>query len=410
MTAKPKSLTRLDFVAHLEMGQSPPSNVVSDVPEAGMPFLQGNAEFTDAHPEPRLWCSRPQKTCEAADVLISVRAPVGSINVADRAYCIGRGLAAVRFTRVQPEYGAFALKHYAPSLQRVAQGTTFDAVGRRELGALKIWFPSLAEQRCIAEVLDTLDEAIRNAEQLIAKLKQVKQGLLHDLLTCGIDENGELRDPERHPEQFKKSPLGWIPREWDVAVAGQLCQSIVPGRNKPTLDGGALPWITVGDLDAPYVFESKLGLSLSLDAVRTAGGRTVPARAVVMSCVGEFGKVAVAAREIVINQQLHGFICSDRLLPEWLALCLVMQGRYMGKIATQTTIKYLNKAGCEAVPVAVPSVGEQQRVVDGLARLDARINEECRSVSKLLSVKRGLSDDLLLGRVRVTPLLTEFTP
>ena len=68
--------------------------------------------------------------------------------------------------------------------------------------------PSLPEQRRIAEILDTLDEAIRRTEQIIAKLKQIKQGLLHDLLTRGIDENGELRDPERHPEQFKDSPLG----------------------------------------------------------------------------------------------------------------------------------------------------------------------------------------------------------
>ncbi len=72
--------------------------------------------------------------------------------------------------------------------------------------------PPLPEQRRIAEILDTLDEAIRKTEQVIAKLQQMKQGLLHDLLTRGIDDNGELRDPERHPEQFKDSPLGRIPR------------------------------------------------------------------------------------------------------------------------------------------------------------------------------------------------------
>ena len=53
---------------------------------------------------------------------------------------------------------------------------------------------------------------IRHTEQVIAKLQQMKQGLLHDLLTRGIDDNGELRDPVRHPEQFKDSPLGRIPK------------------------------------------------------------------------------------------------------------------------------------------------------------------------------------------------------
>ncbi len=76
--------------------------------------------------------------------------------------------------------------------------------------------PPLPEQRQIAAILDTIDDSIRKTEQVIAKLKQVKQGLLHDLLTRGIDDNGELRDPERHPEQFKDSPRGRIPRGWEM--------------------------------------------------------------------------------------------------------------------------------------------------------------------------------------------------
>lgn len=60
--------------------------------------------------------------------------------------------------------------------------------------------PSLPEQRRIADTLDTLGDAIHQTERLIAKLRQMKRGLLHDLLTRGLDDNGELRDPERHPE------------------------------------------------------------------------------------------------------------------------------------------------------------------------------------------------------------------
>ena len=68
----------------------------------------------------------------------------------------------------------------------------------------------------IAAVLDTVDEAIAKTEAVIAKLKQVRAGLLHDLLTRGLDEHGQLRDPIAHPEQFKDSPLGRIPREWEA--------------------------------------------------------------------------------------------------------------------------------------------------------------------------------------------------
>jgi type I restriction enzyme S subunit len=88
---------------------------------------------------------------------------------------------------------------------------------RSNLSALKtvhIWAPQLPDQRQIAHTLDTVDEAIAKTEVVIAKLKQVRAGLLHDLLTRGLDENGQFRNPIAHPEQFQDSPLGRIPREW----------------------------------------------------------------------------------------------------------------------------------------------------------------------------------------------------
>jgi type I restriction enzyme, S subunit len=93
----------------------------------------------------------------------------------------------------------------------------------------------LSEQRRIAEILDALDEAIRKTEQIIAKLKQVKKGLLQDLLTRGIDENRELRDPARHPEQFKRDPeLGLLPSAWAVNRFADLCESSAFGPRFPS--------------------------------------------------------------------------------------------------------------------------------------------------------------------------------
>ena len=86
-----------------------------------------------------------------------------------------------------------------------------------ELKRFRVFWPeSEHEQSRIATVLDTVDEAIAKTEAVIAKLKQVRTGLLHDLLTCGLDEQGQLRDSIAHPEQFRESPLGRIPMDWDV--------------------------------------------------------------------------------------------------------------------------------------------------------------------------------------------------
>ena len=75
-------------------------------------------------------------------------------------------------------------------------------------------------------MLDTVDEAIAKTEAVIAKLRQVRAGLLHDLLTRGLDPHGQLRDPIAHPEQFQDSPLGQIPKEWEVRSCQSLCREI----------------------------------------------------------------------------------------------------------------------------------------------------------------------------------------
>src|SRR5688500_15026500 len=89
--------------AKITMGQSPPSTIVT-VTAGTMPFLQGNAEFSDIHPQPKFWCDDPPRVAELDSILISVRAPVGAMNIADRRYGIGRGLAAIQITGAQRDY------------------------------------------------------------------------------------------------------------------------------------------------------------------------------------------------------------------------------------------------------------------------------------------------------------------
>src|SRR5690349_12001087 len=110
-------------IAHIEMGQSPDSSTVREGVHSGVPFLQGNAEFGIVHPAPRFNCVAPMKMCRAGDILISVRAPVGAMNIADRDYCIGRGLAAVRLPGMSPRLAVHLMGAAAPALRRVAQGT-----------------------------------------------------------------------------------------------------------------------------------------------------------------------------------------------------------------------------------------------------------------------------------------------
>jgi len=162
-----------------------------------------------------------------------------------------------------PRYAFHLLYGIARTVLNVAvkSGTTVESVDFDVFKALRAPIPPLPEQRRIAEILDTLDEAIRKTEQVIAKLQQMKQGLLHDLLTRGIDENGELRDPERHPEQFKDSPLGRIPRGWEVrrlADAAEIRSGIAKNTNKAVSNPVWVHYLRVANVQDGYLDLSQM--------------------------------------------------------------------------------------------------------------------------------------------------------
>ena len=90
------------------MGQSPDSDFVN-TEKIGTPFLQGNAEFTNKYPIEKYWCTKPQKIANPTDILLSVRAPVGAINIANKKFCIGRGLSAISFN-CNKLFGKYNLK------------------------------------------------------------------------------------------------------------------------------------------------------------------------------------------------------------------------------------------------------------------------------------------------------------
>ncbi|MFB8752232.1 restriction endonuclease subunit S [Streptomyces parvulus] len=144
----------LKYVAHISAGQSPPSAEVTDVTD-GLAFLQGNAEFQAVYPAPRLECGTAPKRARKGDALISVRAPVGALNIADRDYGIGRGLCAIRAHRCDQQFMWWWLHAQRPRLDAVSTGTTYRAVTAEDLGRLP--FPSLSvqSQRRIADFLDT---------------------------------------------------------------------------------------------------------------------------------------------------------------------------------------------------------------------------------------------------------------
>ena len=171
----------------LIMGQSPPSSSYNQN-KKGLPFLQGKAEFGEIYPQPIKWCDKPIKIAEKNDILISVRAPVGDLNLADQKYCIGRGLAAIRLkNNVDPFFLFNCLNFFKNQILTYGTGSTFKAITKEILENFKIPIPSLSEQREIAEILQTIDQKIEIEKRKKELYEELFKTMLNKIMNQEID-------------------------------------------------------------------------------------------------------------------------------------------------------------------------------------------------------------------------------
>ena len=176
----------LGDVAKIVMGQSPPSTTYNKE-GIGLPFYQGKADFGERYPTPRIWCSKPNKIAELGDILISVRAPVGPVNLCKDKSCIGRGLAAIRCKNTILDN--LFLFYYLRSIESnwKGKGSTFEAIKKRDLENLRIPLPPLEEQKRIVSRLEQLVSRVEEAKRLrkLAKeeTEKIMQAALHKVFS-----------------------------------------------------------------------------------------------------------------------------------------------------------------------------------------------------------------------------------
>ena len=276
------------------------------------------------------------------------------------------------------------------------------------LAGLRVFCPDDTEQRRIAAILDTLDDAIHRTEQVIAKLQQTKQGLLHDLLTRGVDEHGDLRPTlNEAPHLYKDSPLGRIPLRWDVAHLADCCEAIVdcPHSTPRFQSEGVLVARTMHIKDGRYdeVQSSRVSETeyrQRIERLEPAPGDLIFTRE---APVGEAFVVPEGMR-ICLGQRVMLLRPSPgRLLGNYLVSQL-----YSGALRTRisvlmsgTTNPHLNVGDVRELQLPLPPLDEQRIVVGAVEALNIRVAVERTCLGSLRAVKAGLADDLLSGRVRI---------
>jgi type I restriction enzyme S subunit len=404
----------LSSLADVTMGQSPGADHLN-TDGNGLPFLQGCAEFGERHPEPKIFCDPPLRTAKGSSVLISVRAPVGTMNYADQDYCIGRGLGAFKAKEGLSNsiFLKHAVEHSVGYLHRRSQGSTFAAVSTTDINTVPVPMFEFAEQNKIADIAQTIDLALEKTEALIEKYQQIKAGLMHDLFTRGIGADGKLRSPrEQAPELYQHTPIGWIPKEWQIKPCSDLCSRICVGIViQPTqyyVEDG-VPAFRSANVREDGVDPSNF-VYISASSNLLLGKSQLKAGDIITVRTGYPGTSAVVPKEF------HGANCIDILIStpnekitadflcDWINSSFGKGQvlRQQGGMAQQ----HFNVGEMKELLVALPKMKEQLDFRAKASVIADKLKIERALLDKLKKQKNGLMHDLLTGKVHVKPETT----
>jgi type I restriction enzyme S subunit len=356
----------------------------------------------------------PRVRLETGDFVMSVRGTMGKIAIVPqrlRRAVITANLIMMRFNRslIDPHWARHFLgsEFFQNELDLATSATTIKTIQIPQIRGITLIRPPLEEQHRIAEVLDTLDEAIQKTEALIKKLKAMKQGLLHDLLTRGIDENGELRDPQTHPEQFKNTQLGTVPKAWDIEKCEDVCSEIVVGiviRPARYYRPNGVPVLRSANIREEGVVASDL-VYMSAEANNLLSKSQIYKGDVLTVRTGYPGT------SCVVPEEFNGANCVDLLisrprkgmLSQYLSMWFnsdfgkTQVLRKQGGLAQQ----HFNVTEMKNLLIPNPRPAEQKSIVEAFEVFSARIRAEQECLDKLKLQKKGLMHDLLTGKVRV---------
>ena len=312
------------------------------------------------------------------------------------------------------EFLYHALKSREKRIMDLRVGSGIPNIQQKAIKTFKIKFPeSIPEQQKIAEILSSIDTAIGETEALIAKYERIKTGLMQDLLTKGIDANGNIRNENTH--EFKDSPLGRVPVEWEVGKMKKWI-SVKGGfafQSKDFTNSG-IQLLRIGNLFNNQLDLLRSPIFLPSKMIEKTPDFIVKNGDIVMSMTGTYGKrdygfaISIENGLFFLNQRLCKFIYDKNIIENTFLLCLLRSEYYLDELFKSVTGSKqgnLKNSNILDIYIALPNIEEQQKINQEISNIEDLLQKEKINLSKQKSLKTALMQDLLTGKVRVNNLL-----
>lgn len=354
---------RLDEIADIVMGQSPPGSSYNEHGE-GQPFFQGKTEFGEVHPTVRKYTTAGTKFAKAGDILMSVRAPVGPTNIADVDCVIGRGLAAIRAkTVVSQDYLRWSLKHLEIDIQSKGTGTTFDAITGETLRGTLIALPPIDEQHKIVELLEDhlsrLDAALADLKQAKIKAAQFRSSILQSAFNRGLatEHNKSAWTTAQLSELVD---IGW----GDLQVTKKSYVQTGYLAYSATGADGFLPYF---DYDSEGIIVSAIGANCG--KIFRANGK--------WSCIKNTMRILPKSPSVLLDYLFH-YLSDSSIFPK----------RGSGQ-------PFIGQQDAREIEISFPSIAEQKKIIEFVEYSISRLDSSMKLAEEMEIQSTGLRRSLL---------------
>jgi len=294
-------------------------------------------------------------------------------------------------------YNLFNSNFFQNQIDRKTYGSAQPQLSVKVIRKLKLFDISLHEQRRIAEILSTVDEAIQKTDEIIEKAEGLKKGLMQDLLTKGIGHT-EFKEVQIGPKTVE------IPVEWEVDEITKVCEINPRSFNPSNHKENSFEYIDIESVSKNKITKSK---TISIENAPSRARRKIKEGDILVSTVRPylqgFSQVDEKYDECVCSTGFAVLKVKDNFISDYV-LQVVLAEYFLNQMVvrmTGTNYPAVNNNDFKTIRILCPPLPEQRRISKILSKIDKKIKKEKSYKQKLQSLKRGLMQDLLTGKVRV---------
>lgn len=367
---------QLHTVAVIIAGQSPESSTYNTIGD-GLPFFQGKADFRDKYPLVRIWCnSRKRKEAEPGDILMSVRAPVGSVNVCNQKSIIGRGLSAIRpYSDVNNEYLYYFLKSNEQMIASLGTGSTFKAITQETLKKIEIPLPPLDDQIRIAHLLSIVEGMIAQRKENLQQLDELLKSVFLEI----------FGNPVRNEKGWDKTELKKF---------GKISTGNTPPRNDASsYSSSHIEWIKTDNIPSDSVYITQATEYLSESGSKK--GRIITEGALLIACIAgsveSIGRAALTNRTVSFNQQINAIQPDKDVNPFFLYVLFKMTKQYIQSHAAKGMKKILTKGDFEKIKMIKPPISLQDSFANIVEKIESVKSQYKQTLADLENLYGALS-------------------